>query len=75
MKRTFQVGSCANAPNHAVRDCFDNGNENSGCSDSPLVQTAAAQYNGQGQPQNCSNRTLSGRYAYDVQGRFSLRRP
>ena len=37
---------------------------------SPLVQTAAAQSNGQGQPQNCSNRTLSGRYAYDVQGTF-----
>ena len=34
----------------------------------PLVRTAAAQSNGQGQPQNCTNRTVSGRYGYSFQG-------
>jgi len=34
----------------------------------PMIQTVGAQSNGQGQPQNCSNRIISGRYAYNVQG-------
>src|SRR5215469_8607358 len=34
----------------------------------PMIQTVGAQSNGQGQPQNCSNRIISGRYAYDIQG-------
>ena len=34
----------------------------------PMIQTVGAQSNGQGQPQNCSNRIVSGRYAYDIQG-------
>jgi len=43
-------------------------NRTGGASVWPLVQTAAAQSSGQGQPQNCSNNVLSGRYGFNVQG-------
>src|SRR5262249_41205015 len=34
----------------------------------PLFQTAAAESNDDDQPQNCSNRLLSGRYGFNLQG-------
>ena len=33
-----------------------------------MIKAVGAQSNGQGQPQNCNNRIVSGRYAYDIQG-------
>jgi hypothetical protein len=34
----------------------------------PMIQTVGAQSNGEGQPKNCSDRIISRRYAFDIQG-------